>query len=65
MSIPRMFVAWLAALVGVRRQLDAAGLAPPADLDLRLDDDRVAHPLRRGDRVVDGRAASPGDTGIP
>ena len=44
----------LAALVGVGGQLDAAGLAPPADLDLRLDDDRVADPVGGGDGVVDG-----------
>jgi hypothetical protein len=34
--------------------LDAAGLAAPADLDLRLDDDWVAELLRGGDGLVDG-----------
>ena len=42
-----------AALVGVGRELDAAGLASPADLHLRLDDDRIADAVGGRDRVVD------------
>ncbi len=41
-------------LVGVVGQLDAAGLAPATDLDLGLDDDRVAGRVGRGDGLVDG-----------
>ena len=54
MSMPRMFDGVLAALVGVGGELDAAGLAPAADLDLGLDHDRVADPVGGGDGVVDG-----------
>ena len=55
-----------AHLVGVGRELDAAGLAAPAHLDLRLHDDRIADPLGGGHRGVDGPAtASPADTGMP
>ena len=43
----------LAALVGVARELDAAGLPAPADLHLGLDDDRIADAIGRGDRGVD------------
>ena len=44
-----------ARLVGVRRELDAAGLAAAADLHLRLHHDRVADAVGGGDRVVDRR----------
>ena len=55
-----------ADLVGVVGQLDAAGLAPPADLHLGLDHDRVAEPVGGGHGVVDGRRpTSPGETGMP
>ena len=54
MSMPRMCAGVLADLVGVVGQLDAAGLAPPAHLDLRLDDDRVADRVGDDDRLVDG-----------
>ena len=40
-------------LVGVVGQLDAAGLAPATDLDLGLDDDRVAGRVGRRDGLVD------------
>ena len=53
MSMPRMFPACSAHLVGVVGELDPAGLAAPADLDLGLDDHRVARRLGRGDRLVD------------
>ncbi len=53
MSIPRMAPAWARTSSGVVGQLDAAGLAPPADLDLRLDDDRVASFVGLCDGVVD------------
>ena len=43
-----------AHLVGVGGQLDAAGLPPPADLHLGLDDDRVAGLLGCGHRLIDG-----------
>ena len=43
-----------AGLVGGVGQLDAAGLAPPADLHLGLDHDRIAEPVGGGDGVVDG-----------
>ena len=54
MSIPKMFAACGAHLVGVVGQLDAAGLAAAADLHLRLDDDGVAGGIGLGDRLVDG-----------
>ena len=55
-----------ADLVGAGRELHAAGLAAPADLHLRLHDDRVADTLGRRDRLVDGvYATSPADTGMP
>ncbi len=44
-------------LPGLRRvggELDASGLAPPADLHLRLHDDRVAETVGGGHRSVDG-----------
>ena len=43
-----------AHLVGVVGELDAAGLAPATDLDLGLDDDRVAGRVGLGDGLVDG-----------
>ena len=43
-----------AHLVGVLGELDAAGLAAPADLHLRLDDDGIPDAVGGGDRVVDG-----------
>ena len=43
----------LAHLVGVGGELDAAGLAAPADVHLGLDDHRVADRVGRGDRLVD------------
>ena len=42
-----------AHLVGVVGELDATGLAPPADLHLRLDDDRVAGLVGLLHRLVD------------
>src|SRR5262249_52034987 len=42
----------LAGLGLVVGELDAAGLAAPAHLDLRLHDDRVADAVGRGDRGV-------------
>ena len=42
MSMPRMVGRVGARFVGVRRELDAAGLSASADVDLCLDDDRVA-----------------------
>ena len=45
----------LARLGLVRGELHAAGLAAAADQHLRLDDDRVADLVRRGDGVLDGR----------
>ena len=42
-----------AAFIGVRGELDAAGLAAPADLHLRFDDDRVADLVGGRDRGVD------------
>ena len=44
----------LAGLLGVRRQLHAAGLAATADLHLRLHDDRIAELVGGGDSVLDG-----------
>ena len=41
-------------LVGVRGQLDAAGLAPPAHLDLGLDDDPAAEALGDGAGLLRG-----------
>jgi hypothetical protein len=43
-----------AHLLRVRGELDAAGLAAPADLHLRLHHDGIADTVRGGDRVVDG-----------
>jgi hypothetical protein len=43
----------LASLVLVLRDLDAAGLAAAADLDLRLDGTGEADVLRGGDGLVD------------
>ena len=45
----------LACLGFVGGQLHPAGLAAPADQDLRLDDHRVADLVRRGHRILDGR----------
>ena len=42
MSMPRMACGLLARLLGRLGQLDAAGLAAPADQHLRLDDDHLA-----------------------
>jgi hypothetical protein len=42
-----------ARLVGVVRKLHAPGLAPPADLHLRLDDDGIPDTVGRGDGLVD------------
>jgi hypothetical protein len=44
----------LAHRVGVLGELDPARLAAPADLHLRLDDDRVADARGGGHRLVDG-----------
>ena len=52
--MPRMFAGVGADLVGVVGQLDAAGLASPADLHLGLHHHRVADALGGGDGVVDG-----------
>jgi hypothetical protein len=49
--------------VGVLGDLDAAGLAAPADQDLRLDDDRVADLVGRGDRLIHGGGGSSGRNG--
>ncbi|GIU90218.1 MAG: hypothetical protein KatS3mg010_1317 [Acidimicrobiia bacterium] len=65
MSMPRMLPACVRTSSAFGRELDAPGLAPPADLHLRLDDDGVPDPLGRGDRLVDGVDGSPADTGIP
>ena len=65
MSMPRMSRGVLAGLVGVVGQLDAAGLAPAADLDLGLDHDRVAEALGGGHGVVHGgRRPRPALTGM-
>ena len=52
MSMPRMPAATCSASSGVDGELHAAGLAPPADEDLGLDDDRrragAEDPLGRG-----------------
>jgi hypothetical protein len=55
----------LAHLVGVVGQLDAAGLAAAADLDLGLDHHRVADAV--GDATASSTVvtASPGETGMP
>ena len=42
-----------AHLAGVARQLDAAGLAPAADLDLGLDHDRVPGLVGLDDGLLD------------
>ena len=44
-----------AHLVGVVGELDPAGLATSADLDLGLDDDRISGGFRLGDGLVDGQ----------
>ena len=49
----------LARLGLVVRDLDAAELAAPADLHLRLDDARVADRVGRVERLVDGRRRAP------
>ena len=41
-------------LVGIVGELDAAGLAAPADLDLGLDDDGISGSLGLGYRLIDG-----------
>ena len=53
MSMPRMFPAWRRTSSAVVGELDAAGLASPADLHLRLDDDRVAGLVGLGHGLVD------------
>ena len=53
----------LADLGGVVGQLDAAGLAPAADLHLRLDHDRVAGGFGLGDGLVDGVGHAAGRRG--
>ena len=45
----------LARLALVGGELDAAGLAAPADQHLRLDDDRIADLVGRRDGVLDRR----------
>ena len=60
-----MFPAWVRTSSAFVGELDAAGLAAPADLHLRLDDDRIADAVGGGDRVVDGLDRSPADTGMP
>ena len=47
-----MSPAWVRTSSALAGQLDAAGLAAPADLHLGFDDDRVADPLRLSDRFV-------------
>ncbi len=54
MSMPRMLPACSRDLGLVGGELDAAGLAAPADQHLRLDDDRVADLGGRRDGVLDG-----------
>ena len=54
MSRPRIAVAFSAASSGVGGQLDAAGLAPAAGLDLRLHHDGGADPGGRGLRLLGG-----------
>ena len=64
MSMPRMFPACVADLVGVVGQLDAAGLAAAADLHLGLDDDRVAGRSASATASSTVSATPPGDTGM-
>ena len=65
MSMPEDVAGVQAHLVGVVGELDAAGLAAAADLHLRLDDDRIAGRLGRGDGLVDGVGdAARADTGM-
>ena len=52
--MPRIASACASASSRVLGDLDAAGLAAAADLDLRLDHARVADLLGRRDRVLDG-----------
>src|SRR5207253_2104316 len=52
-----------AHFLGVIGQLNAAGLAPAADLDLCFDDDGVAGPVGSSDRVVDGVGGAAGGDG--
>ena len=54
-----------ADLVGVVGELDAPGLAPPADLHLGLDYDRVAHPVGLSHRLVDRVRHAAGRHGDP
>ena len=54
-----------ANLVGVLGELDAAGLAAPADLHLRLDDDRIAGGLGARTASSTVSATSPAETGMP
>ncbi len=50
-------------LLGGRRDLDPAGLAAAADLDLRLDDDDAADALGRGPRLLRSRGHLAGEHG--
>ena len=59
-----MFAGVLAHLVGVVGELHAAGLAATADLDLGLDDDRVADASAAATASSTVVTASPGDTGM-
>ena len=63
MSMPRMALGVLLGLVGGLRDLDAAGLAAAADLDLRLDDDDPADALGRGPRLLRRRGDLAGEHG--
>ena len=65
MSMPRMFAGVRAALVGVVGQLDAAGLAPPADVHLGLDHDRIADASAAATASSTVVTARPRDTGMP
>ncbi len=53
MSSPMMLVACSRASASFDGELHAAGLAPPADLHLRLEHDRVADAVRGRDRGLD------------
>ena len=55
--MPRIAARVLLGLGGVGRELDAAGLAAPADQHLRLDHDRAAELLGRRARLLAAVAA--------
>ncbi len=55
----------LAGLGGVVGQLDAAGLATPTHLHLRLHHHRIADPVGDGDGVVHGGGGIAGRHGDP